>query len=237
MITRSAPPRRCPAAASRAVNTPVDSMTTSMPWSPQGISAGSRSSSFLISLPSTENPPSLTLTSLRSVPPTESCFSRKAIVSLSPNGSLTATSSTPALSPRSSRARWKERPIRPYPLIPTRTVIRCASVLSTRSPCSHAAGGLQQSPQRSRQSARIVHQPVGPGHFGGDGLDTPVPDDGVIGGEGTVTLIQESVDPGAVLLEGQQMVGGVEPGRLRLLGSQGRDLQHPPRRPRHRRAE
>ena len=132
MTTRLAPPSRCPAAASRPVNTPVDSMTTSTPWSAHGISAGSRTSSFLTSLPSTENPPLLTFTSLRSVPPTESCLSRKAIVSLSPNGSFTATSSTPARSPRSSRARWKERPIRPYPLIPTRTVIRCASVVSAR---------------------------------------------------------------------------------------------------------
>ena len=52
ITTRLAPPLRWPAAFSRAVNRPVDSMTTSTPLSPHGISAGSRSSSFLISRPS-----------------------------------------------------------------------------------------------------------------------------------------------------------------------------------------
>ena len=40
MMTRLAPPSRCAAAFSRAVNSPVDSITTSTPWSPHGISAG-----------------------------------------------------------------------------------------------------------------------------------------------------------------------------------------------------
>ena len=49
MMTRFAPPFRCSAAFSRAVKRPVDSITTSTPLSPHGISAGSRTSSFLIS--------------------------------------------------------------------------------------------------------------------------------------------------------------------------------------------
>ncbi len=56
MMTRLAPPFRCAAAFSRAVNSPVDSMTMSTPLSPHGISAGSRSSSFLTSRPSIEKP-------------------------------------------------------------------------------------------------------------------------------------------------------------------------------------
>src|SRR5258705_2317572 len=181
MITFFAPPWRWPAAASGAVNTPVDSMTTSMPWSPHGIWAGSRTSSFFTSLPSTEKPPLLTFTSLGMVPPTESCLSRNAIVSLSPNGSLTATNSTPALSPRSSRARWKDRPIRPYPLTPTRTAITCASVLVDSRLSALAADGLQQSPQRHRQFARIVEQPVTAGHFAAYRLHGPGADGSLVG--------------------------------------------------------
>ena len=43
MITREAPPFRCPLASAREVNTPVDSMTTSTPSSSQGRFDGSRS--------------------------------------------------------------------------------------------------------------------------------------------------------------------------------------------------
>ena len=68
MTTRFAPPARWPAAFSRAVKRPVDSITTSTPLSPHGISAGSLSSSFLISLPSIEKPLSLALTSLAEDP-------------------------------------------------------------------------------------------------------------------------------------------------------------------------
>ena len=42
-ITRGAPPSRWAAALSRSVKMPVDSMTTSTPRSPQGMSAGLRS--------------------------------------------------------------------------------------------------------------------------------------------------------------------------------------------------
>ena len=42
MTTRLAPPFRCAAAFSRAVKRPVDSITTSTPLSPHGISVGSR---------------------------------------------------------------------------------------------------------------------------------------------------------------------------------------------------
>ncbi len=58
MITFFAPASRCLAASARAVNNPVDSITTSAPSSPQGISAGSRSESTLISEPLTMIEPS-----------------------------------------------------------------------------------------------------------------------------------------------------------------------------------
>ena len=95
----------------------------STPLSPHGISAGSRSSSFLTSRPSIENELPSTLISLAIVPPTESCLSRNAIVCASPNGSFTATSSTCDCSPLARMARVKDRPIRPNPLMPTRTAI------------------------------------------------------------------------------------------------------------------
>ena len=41
-ITLRAPPARCRRALSASVKRPVDSMTTSAPTSPQGMSAGSR---------------------------------------------------------------------------------------------------------------------------------------------------------------------------------------------------
>ena len=53
MITFLAPASRCLAASSRLVNSPVDSITTSTPRSPQGSAAGSRSASTLTSRPST----------------------------------------------------------------------------------------------------------------------------------------------------------------------------------------
>ena len=74
-------------------------------------------------VPSMVKPSSLASTAFDSLPATESCLSRKAMVSLSPMGSLSATSSTPASAPRSRSARVNERPIRPKPLIPTRTAI------------------------------------------------------------------------------------------------------------------
>ncbi len=127
MMTRLAPPFRWAAAFSRDVNRPVDSMTMSTPLSAHGISDGSRSASFLTSRPSIEKPLSLCSMSFARVRPTESCFNKKAIVSASPKGSLTATSSTFACSPRARIALVNERPMRPNPLMPTRTAIRFSS--------------------------------------------------------------------------------------------------------------
>ena len=63
MITLRAPASRCLAAASRFVKKPVDSTTTSIPSSPQGSAAGSRSAATATGLPPTDRPSPSTETS------------------------------------------------------------------------------------------------------------------------------------------------------------------------------
>src|SRR5215218_4238846 len=118
MITFFAPASRCLAAASRVVNRPVDSITTSTPRSLHGSAAGSRSASVLTSRPSIVSDPSPASTVPGNGPYTESYLSRCASVPVSVM-SLTATISTSA--PDSCAARKTLRPMRPKPLIPTRT--------------------------------------------------------------------------------------------------------------------
>src|SRR3954447_24884717 len=118
MMTFFAPASRCLAAASRFVNRPVDSITTSAPRSPHGSAAGSRSERTFTSRPSTTIPPSRSSTSPGNGPKTESYLSRWASVPESVM-SLTATISMSALD--SCAARNTLRPMRPKPLIPTRT--------------------------------------------------------------------------------------------------------------------
>src|SRR5690242_16806180 len=130
MITFLAPPSRCLAAASRLVKKPVDSITTSTPRSPHGSAAGSRSASTLSSLPSTVSAPSPTVTSPGKGPRIESYLSRWPSVATSVM-SLTATISTSASD--SCAARKTLRPMRPKPLMPTRTGMVCGSSLGRAS--------------------------------------------------------------------------------------------------------
>src|SRR5215213_2239326 len=118
MITFCAPASRCFCASSRLVNSPVDSITTSAPRSDHGSAAGSRSASTLTSLPSTTIASSVWSTVPGYGPSTESYLSRCASV-LASTRSLTPTHSMSAL--RSCAARKTLRPMRPKPLIPTRT--------------------------------------------------------------------------------------------------------------------
>ena len=155
MMTRLAPPFKCAAAPSWAVNNPVDSITMSAPVSCHGISPGSRLSSFSMTLPSIEKPSPSTLISLASVPLTESCLSRNAMVCASPNGSLTATSSTSDSSPRERMARVNARPIRPNPLMPTRVAI-CVLLKRSRESFASAATTRNLCAARSfRRAGRI----------------------------------------------------------------------------------
>ena len=124
MMTFFAPPARWRAALSRSVKKPVDSTTTSTPRSPQDRFPGSRSDRTKIFWPSTTMPSRVARTFASRRPWTESLPSRKAMVSMEPR-SLTATNSKSA--PRALAARKKLRPIRPNPLMPTRTVMEGAA--------------------------------------------------------------------------------------------------------------
>src|SRR5689334_3550801 len=126
ITTFLAPASRCLAAASRLVNSPVDSTTTSTPRSFHGSSAGSRTARPLKPLPSTTISSSVEDTENGRRPRIESYLSRCASVALSVM-SLTATISISVLPACfcASTARQKLRPIRPNPLTPTRTVTPC----------------------------------------------------------------------------------------------------------------
>src|SRR3954447_119745 len=150
MSTFLAPPSTCARALAASVKRPVDSMTTSAPRSPHGSAEGSRSSNALMLLPATVMSFSVYDTSPGSRPRIESYFSRWARLLLSVR-SLTPTTSMSA--PDASAARKKLRPMRPKPLMPTRTVTgvmppgACAPVRSTG-----AAGGFGRG---GRPRARI----------------------------------------------------------------------------------
>src|SRR5690348_11521617 len=130
MTTFLPPASRCLAASSRLVHRPVDSMTTSTPISPQGSSAGSRSARTLTSRPSTVIALSPASTVPGKFPNTESYLSRWASVPASVM-SLTATISTSASD--SCAARKTLRPMRPKPLMPTRTGMVWGSSLGRAS--------------------------------------------------------------------------------------------------------
>jgi len=120
-ITRFAPASRCFAAAARLVKLPVHSSTTSTPRLRQGSFAGSRSAVTAI-LPrpiSIQLSPAVTSPGKR--PCTLSYLSRWALVATGPR-SLIATTSTSSLLV-SCAARRAIRPVRPKPLIATRTAM------------------------------------------------------------------------------------------------------------------
>ncbi len=124
MMTFFAPASMCLCAPAWSVKCPVDSMTTSTPRSAHGSAAGSRSASHVIFAPPATMLPSPADTSTSSVPSTVSYVSRCAKVLMSPR-SFAATISIPGV-PIAWTARQKFRPIRPNPLIPTRTVTPCS---------------------------------------------------------------------------------------------------------------
>src|SRR5690349_11161118 len=121
MMTFFAPASMCARALGPAVNSPVDSITTSTPRSPHGSLAGSRSARILIDRSPTVMVSPDTDTSCGSVPTTLSYLSRCAMVATSPR-SFAATISMPRSPSAALAARQKLRPIRPKPLIPTRIV-------------------------------------------------------------------------------------------------------------------
>src|SRR3954447_10528214 len=118
MMTLVAPASMCFCASARFVKKPVDSTTTSTPRSFHGRLAGSRSASTLRGLPSTTIVSSWTSIVPGYGPRIESYFRSWASVLVSVR-SLTATHSMSALLAWAARKRL--RPMRPKPLIPTRT--------------------------------------------------------------------------------------------------------------------
>src|SRR3954454_11274731 len=134
MITFLAPPSMCALALVASVKNPVDSTTTSTPRSFHGSCAGSRSARIFRVLLPYLMPSSTTEMSSGNRPRIESYFSRCAIVVRSPRSLAATTSmSAPPWLFRACTARKKLRPIRPDPLMPTRTV-------TGRSPRSRVTG-------------------------------------------------------------------------------------------------
>ena len=120
MMTFLAPPAStCLRASAALVKKPVDSTTTSTPRSAQGRLAGSRSERTFMVVPPILMPSPSAATSSVSMPRMLSYLSRWARTSLLVR-SLTATISMSW--PLAAAARQKLRPIRPNPLMPTRTV-------------------------------------------------------------------------------------------------------------------
>src|SRR5690242_12051414 len=119
--TRLAPAVRCAAAFSLAVKMPVHSSAMSTPRSFHGSLVGSRSADTLIlPLPRLmESPSTVTVPGKR--PCTESKRSRWALVSTGPRSLMPTTSISRR--PDSAMARRILRPMRPNPLIATRTAI------------------------------------------------------------------------------------------------------------------
>src|SRR5215203_904950 len=128
--TTRAPAVRCAAALSRSVNRPVASSTTSTPSSFHGSSAGSLTLRIRIVFPETLIASPSAVTSSGHTPCTESYCSRCASVAASVT-SLAATNSMSAF--RLSAARTTSRPMRPNPLMPTRTAMN-PPILARDSP-------------------------------------------------------------------------------------------------------
>ncbi len=173
MMTLLAPASMCLRASAPLVKRPVDSTTTSTPRSAHGSCAGSRSASILIVCGPAVIVSSPARTSTPSVPSRVSYLSRCANVAMSPR-SLAATISIPAAPPAPAwTARQKLRPIRPNPLIPTRTVT--AALSSSRQiamaaahpappvrpePTGRAAGLFRLLPAGLRPAPGCWHKPL-----------------------------------------------------------------------------
>mmetsp|Transcript_8089 Transcript_8089/g.18341 ORF Transcript_8089/g.18341 Transcript_8089/m.18341 type:complete len:342 (+) Transcript_8089:276-1301(+) len=138
MSTFLAPASMCLPAPLESRNTPVPSMMRSTFMSFHGSCAGSRLATTLISFPSTVNVSSSTiLISASNVPRSESYLSR-CTAGLTPPDWLTATISRFVLSPRECRQRTKLRPMRPKPLIATRSFIEACAPLPLEAPSVRA---------------------------------------------------------------------------------------------------
>src|SRR3954454_16926188 len=155
MMTFLAPPAStCLRASAALVKNPVDSTTTSTPRSPHGRLAGSRSDSTFIVLPAILMPSPSAPTSSDSLPRMLSYFSRCARTS----GLVRSLTATISMSwPLAAAARQKFRPMRPNPLMPTRTVT-AASIDAMRW-IALALNAAAAHPRATTPAAN----PIGPG--------------------------------------------------------------------------
>mmetsp|Transcript_303 Transcript_303/g.760 ORF Transcript_303/g.760 Transcript_303/m.760 type:complete len:220 (+) Transcript_303:1082-1741(+) len=126
-----APAVMCLLAPGVSMNTPVPSITRSMSMAFQGSWVGSREDTTLMFLPFTAMvESSTTFTSALKVPRVESYFSRWLACFTPPESLMATTSSRESLRP--SQQRRKLRPMRPKPLMATRTFFWArTSILTT----------------------------------------------------------------------------------------------------------
>ncbi len=130
------------------------------------------------------------------------------------------------LAPRASSARVKDRPMRPKPLMPTRTVMTppCSGRWTAPLPC----GRDYSRACRASASLGIVRQYVGSGDVGRHRFDHP---SARIAASSAARIppsaIEERVDPAPVLQHRPQVVGGVEAVGLRDLRPEVADLDDP----------
>src|SRR5207245_1138676 len=69
---------------------------------------------------------------------------------------------------------------------------------------------------------------VGPGQVGRHRLDSQRPYGDLVGGQVAAQVVEERVDPGAVVDDGPEVVGGIEAQRLGHLGLEVADVDDPP---------
>ena len=161
---------RCPAAVSRPVKRPVDSMTTSTPWSAHGISAGSVTPSCVIVVAVDREAvvAGLDLVAQRAADGVvlEQERHRLAVAM----GSLTATSSTPRRLPPRQQRPGEGAADPPEAVDPDTNVI---AVPPWTAPCGAATTAEPEA--LSPICPGIVGQPVGPGHVRRPTGSTPRP--------------------------------------------------------------
>src|SRR5829696_7692835 len=187
MMTFLAPPAStCLRASAALVKKPVDSTTTSTPRSAHGRLAGSRSESTFILVPPMVMPSPSATTSCGRRPRMLSYLSRWARASLLVR-SLTATISMSW--PLAAAARQKLRPMRPNPLMPTRTV---TADLHVEFALSRQPGRAQRAaslPQTLAGEPRPGCRSPGRGSHGRNGLRrrcARLAREGVVGGDDPV---------------------------------------------------
>src|SRR3954451_8885653 len=168
MITFFAPPEStCARALVASVKKPVDSTTTSTPRSAHFRWAGSRSAKVLTTWAPTRISSSVAVTSASRRPRMESNFSNGARELLSVR-SLTATISMSA--PKARTARKKLRPIRPKPLMPTRTVTEYSLVVAVSVPRAYRRRSPPVEEVALRPSRNQRNGPEAPGNVTVDSI-------------------------------------------------------------------